>query len=323
MNLLRLSPLILSCLLFCCQKIAAQELEDAIDYRQQMRSFVIEISEAAKAENSNFIVVPQNGIELILNTNKLPAIDYLDAIDAVGQEDLFYGYPEFDKLTPSADNIYLKKHLDFAKTNYKKILVTDYCLAPEAIKHSYNLNEEKNYISFAAPRRELNLIPSSSIYNENKADINNISEVKNFLYLLNYNEYSTKKELISELAFTNYDLIILDLFFNEKTFTSDEIQKLKKKKNGGDRLVIAYMSIGEAEDYRYYWGDTWHTESPTWLVEENPHWKGNFKIAYWNADWKKLIYGNEDSYLNKIINSGFDGVYLDIIDAFQYFEAKK
>ena len=37
----------------------------------------------------------------------------------------------------------------------------------------------------------------------------------------------------------------------------------------------------------------------------------------------KIIFGNDESYLHKIIDSGFDGVYLDIIDAFEFFEVKK
>ncbi|WP_176132713.1 endo alpha-1,4 polygalactosaminidase [Salegentibacter holothuriorum] len=287
-----------------------------------MRNLVIEISEKAKAENANFLVIPQNGIELILNNAKLPALDYLKAIDAVGQEDLFYGYPEFNKPTPGPDNIYLQKHLAIAKNHGKEVLVTDYCDTPAKISHSYNLNKVKDFISFTAIRRELDIIPNHPIFNENEADINHISKAKNFLYLLNYADYLSKEDLIAEIAFTNYDLIILDLFFHKETFTAEEIQKLKKKQNGGERLVIAYMSIGEAEEYRYYWQDSWNKKSPNWLVEENPHWSGNFKVKYWNRDWKELIYRNKNSYLNKIVNAGFDGVYLDIIDAFQYFEAK-
>ena len=42
----------------------------------------------------------------------------------------------------------------------------------------------------------------------------------------------------------------------------------------------------------------------------------------WNKDWQNIIYGNENSYLNKIIDANFDGVYLDIIDAFEYYENK-
>ena len=95
---------------------------------------------------------------------------------------------------------------------------------------------------------------------------------------------------------------------------------LKIKLNGGSRLIIAYMSIGEAEDYRYYWDSDWNNTPPSWLEEENPNWEGNFKVRYWEAEWKGIIYGNDSSYLKKILDAGFDGVYLDIIDAFEYFE---
>lgn len=43
-------------------------------------------------------------------------------------------------------------------------------------------------------------------------------------------------------------------------------------------------------------------------------------VRYWEEDWQSVIYGSDGSYLRKILNAGFDGVYLDIIDAFEYFE---
>ncbi len=319
MNLARIPIFIFSCLLFLCQNSTAQE----VNYRQQMRNLVIEISENAKAKNENFLVIPQNGIELILSESKNPALNYLKAIDAVGQEDLFYGYPEFNQPTPKPDITYLLKHLEIAKNQGKEVLVTDYCSTSQKVANSFCLNKKNEFISFAATRRELDEIPDYAIFNENKADINHISEAKNFLYLLNYANYPGKKDLIAEIAFTNYDLIIIDLFFNKEAFTAEEIKKLKKKKNGGDRLVIAYMSIGEAEEYRYYWKDSWNKNPPTWLAEENPYWSGNFKVKYWHPEWKGHIYRNKDAYLKKIVNLGFDGVYLDIIDAYQYFEASK
>ena len=58
------------------------------------------------------------------------------------------------------------------------------------------------------------------------------------------------------------------------------------------------------------------------MAAENPDWPGNYKVKYWNEEWQGLIYKNQDSYLNKIMAAGFDGVYLDIIDAFEYFEDK-
>jgi cysteinyl-tRNA synthetase len=113
----------------------------------------------------------------------------------------------------------------------------------------------------------------------------------------------------------------MDLFFNDNVeFTAAEITQLKSKANGGSRLVISYMSIGEAENYRYYWDASWNTNSPAWLDQENPDWAGNFKVKYWEEAWQSIIFGNDNSYLKKITNAGFDGVYLDIIDGFEYYE---
>ncbi len=82
------------------------------------------------------------------------------------------------------------------------------------------------------------------------------------------------------------------------------------------------MSIGEAEDYRYYWNENWIANPPDWLAGENPDWEGNYKVKYWYSEWQNIIYGNNSSYLKKIIDAGFDGVYLDIIDAYEYFDEK-
>jgi len=51
-----------------------------------------------------------------------------------------------------------------------------------------------------------------------------------------------------------------------------------------------------------------------------PDWTGNYKVKFWEAEWQNIIYGNENSYLKKILDAHFDGVYLDIIDTFEYYE---
>jgi len=118
--------------------------------------------------------------------------------------------------------------------------------------------------------------------------------------------------------------VIIDLFDDDGVSLShNDVSSLKVKEDGGRRLVIAYMSIGEAEDYRYYWKPEWKADPPTWLEAENPNWEGNYEVRYWDPDWQRIIYGNDDSYLKRIIDAGFDGVYLDIIDAFEHFESKE
>ena len=45
----------------------AGEAKSAIDYREEMRRFVIAISQYGKKFDKNFIVIPQNGLEIITN----------------------------------------------------------------------------------------------------------------------------------------------------------------------------------------------------------------------------------------------------------------
>lgn len=101
-------------------------------------------------------------------------------------------------------------------------------------------------------------------------------------------------------------------------FTRSQIDALRSGMSGEAR-VISYMSIGEAEDYRYYWQESWRSNPPGWLEAENPNWKGNFKVRFWEPAWQTLIFGTPASYLDRIIAAGFDGIYLDIIDAYDYF----
>ena len=297
-----------------------------MDYRQKMREFVIGISEYAKGIQPDFVIIPQNGIELVSSDgqeNGAPHAAYLDAIDGNGQEDLFYGYSNDDKATPKADNEYLISFLDIAKSAGKTILVTDYCSTHSKMSDSYSRNAAKGYISFAADRRGLDDIPDypQPIAFENNNDISSLAEARNFLFLINPEQFISKADFISAVTSTNYDLIVMDFFFQDGVaFTADEVNQLRNKANAGKRMVIAYMSIGEAEDYRYYWLPEWNTNKPSWMDAENPDWAGNYKVQYWNPEWQAIIFGKEDSYVQKILDAGFDGVYLDIIDAFEYYE---
>lgn len=300
--------------------------DNETEFKQQMREFVIGISQYSKAIKPDFLIVPQNGIELVSSNGDVsgqPNTAYLNAIDANGQEDLFYGYDNDDQLTSSTDNAYLKGLLNISKNAGNTILVTDYCSTQSKMTNSFLENKNAGYISFAANQRELNNIPNfpNPIHQENNFVVSNLSQVRNFLYLINPTNYTSKSEFISAITSTNYDLLIMDLFFKDGVaFTSEEIEQLKNKANGGKRLVISYMSIGESENYRYYWQASWNTNKPSWLDAENPNWAGNYKVKYWNTEWQNIIYGNDNSYLKKILNANFDGVYLDIIDAFEYYE---
>ena len=299
-----------------------------VSYANEMRNLVIEISNAAKAVDPDFIIIPQNGAALVTNSRNKDedlALAYLAAIDGQGQEDLYYGYDRDNKATPEDVTNDLNYYLTLLEANGVEVLAIDYCKDQEKVLDSYTKNETNNYISFVANERNLTNIPdyTVNVHNENDADVTSLSEAKNFLYLINATEeFATKETFLSALNKTNYDLVLIDRDFNDERYSSAEIEALKWKANGGRRLVIAYMSIGEAEDYRSYWKKEWgkFKTSPEWLYKENKLWRGNYKVFYWMESWKSILYGNEDAYLTSLLNVGFDGTYLDIIDAYEYYE---
>jgi len=299
---------------------------EPVDYREEMRKLVMELSEYADRQAPGFYIVPQNGQELATDSGEATDFiryDYLHSIDGVGREDLLFGYDGDDLPTPEQETLYMKGLCDLFLANGIAVLVTDYCATWNKVHDSYLINNDYGYISFAADQRDLTTIPAypADPYNENADDILSPAEARNFLYLINSQNYYSKQDFIDAVADTNFDMVIMDLFHEGEPYTAEEISELKYKNNGGRRLVLCYASIGEAEDYRYYWQDGWTTDNPNWFEAENADWEGNYKVRYWDPEWQGIIFGNDDSYVKKIIDTGFDGAYLDIIDAFEYFEA--
>lgn len=101
-----------------------------MDYRQEMRDFVIGISTYSKQKNPYFIIIPQNGQELLTSggdSNDPIAKDYIAAIDGVGREDLFFGYDDDNVPTDEKDTERIFSMLDIARDNGVAVMVTDYC----------------------------------------------------------------------------------------------------------------------------------------------------------------------------------------------------
>ena len=147
---------------------------------------------------------------------------------------------------------------------------------------------------------------------------------KSFAYVLQADHLAKDRtEAVKKLADCDRDLIVLDAAFSsEGDWTAAELQTIRKGKNG--RKVVAYLSIGEAEDYRPYWQKPWDADhdgqpdpgAPSFLNTENPDWKGNYRVRYWQPTWQQIML----PAVAKIAAQGFDGIYLDIVDAFEFYE---
>lgn len=143
--------------------------------------------------------------------------------------------------------------------------------------------------------------------------------------------YQLKDIDLEELAGSPYDLLVVDAttgLAEKRHFRPEEIERLKRKPDGSRRIVVSYVSIGEAEDYRHdYFAPEYMTEdAPEWLGHENPQWKGNRIIRFCHEGWQKTILGDETgrslynsidpSPLYRLIELGFDGIYLDRVDVY-------
>ncbi|MDA1353806.1 MAG: endo alpha-1,4 polygalactosaminidase [bacterium] len=271
-------------------------------YRDEMMHFLESISHYGKSKSPGFLVFPQNG-ELLLDAypNR-----FLTAIDGVGRESLNYGYSGVGTKTPALENKNMLDRLVQLRSANKEILVTDYCNewdCPSAIR----INTSHRFQSFVATTNALDAIPNDTL----AADV---------LYLLNFWRFETPEAVVKAISESTYPLVIMDAFFDTTVFTQDLLAQLKRLPNGNRRRVLAYMSIGEAETYRWYWKSYWKFWSPQWLGPENEDWEGNYLVRYWDKRWQRIIYGTPESYLDKIMDAGFDGVYLDIVDAYQRWE---
>lgn len=321
------SALLLLIVLWSCEENTGNPIPGDIDFRQEMRQLVQSISAYGHFLDPDFLIIPQNG-EDIITVDGVPegplATGYINAIDGIGREELFFGYNgQDDQPTPPGETSYMLPFLNLLQQSGKTILITDYTNDPEQVRESTLQCKNRGFLPFVAPDRELSVIPDAALLPPlSGKDITKLSQAESFLYLINPEKFNSRGEYLAQLAATPYDVILMDLFFEDQTnpLTAAEVQQLRFKPDGTQRLLIAYMSIGEAESYRYYWEPEWDASRPYWISDENPNWEANFKVRYWEQDWKDLLIGNKDAYLKKIVDAGFDGVYLDVVDAYEYFE---
>jgi cysteinyl-tRNA synthetase len=150
---------------------------------------------------------------------------------------------------------------------------------------------------------------------------------------------------VDALVASPYDMLVLeptrtDWSSDDRYFdTKQMVQRLKNSRaNDGvhRKLVLAYLDIGEAEDWRWYWD--WSTDWdctgdppadwPEYILACDPDgWSGNYPVAYWDEDWKDVvIYGEHQgshpdrdygSAIDEAIKDGFDGIYLDWVEAYE------
>jgi len=117
---------------------------------------------------------------------------------------------------------------------------------------------------------------------------------------------------LDQLAASAYDLVVIDLARDgsEGYFTGEEVHALQAK----GKIVLAYFEIGAIETYRPEW-----SQVPEELrLGEVSGWPDEHYVAYWDERWWSVVRGR----LDQALRAGFDGAYLDLVNAYEEIPAR-
>jgi hypothetical protein len=109
---------------------------------------------------------------------------------------------------------------------------------------------EVKAVKFIAPAAQDALAALSPVTGGNRSSVavpmGKPPEVKSWRYQLQgVNPYV--------VANSSADLVVIDYSGDNGAFTKAQVEQMQRKSDGSRRIMLSYMSIGEAEDYRWYW----------------------------------------------------------------------
>jgi cysteinyl-tRNA synthetase len=151
---------------------------------------------------------------------------------------------------------------------------------------------------------------------------NPLKRVRTWMYLLQRLE---EPSLVREAAASEYDLLVIEPGADFKDGAYDAaglVKALNRKPDGSKRLLLAYIDIGQAEDFRSYWTKEWKPPKPgkrghpEFLLAPDPDgWAGDYGVAFWHPAWKSIWLGS-NGLISRLAKFGFDGVYMDWVAAY-------
>lgn len=157
----------------------------------------------------------------------------------------------------------------------------------------------------------------------NTVRIVQLGDVVSWAYNIQHVDTAQQRD---ELVGTHFDMYVLEPVVTEQGMSGFDIAGLIRDirdyniTNYGKRpIILAYVDIGQAEEWRWYWQLGWGVGNPEWIVAGDPNgWDECYPVAYWHPDWKDIvIYGSGGmSHVEAALQAGFDGIYMDWVEAF-------
>lgn len=152
-------------------------------------------------------------------------------------------------------------------------------------------------------------VPTTAQPAKTEAARPSLADVRSWAYVI---QKQTEGDRIERLAKSSYDLVVIDDPRSFSDTTSYDARADVARLHATKKIVLAYVDIGEAEDYRAYWKKEWSTTKPSFVVADDPDgWAGNYPVAYWTPEWRAIVDGAVDA----IVEDGYDGIYMDWVEA--------
>lgn len=164
---------------------------------------------------------------------------------------------------------------------------------------------------------KLDHVPSGHPAHENAGPIPTLAKALSWLPNPNGDRFGSKEEWLAALAGTNYDVLVLDVAWrNVDLITKADVARLKFKNLGEPRLVLAALPMSRAFDTRWYWQKGWRAGNPSFLFAVDPHEPGAYITDAQDPAWREIL----GKTVAGIIDLGFDGVMMDDLDWYLWFE---
>ena len=186
-----------------------------------MIDLTAQLGDYARAKNASFLLVgngPTGLLEATEDNSEENVARLIRALDGFFMESRFYdGYEEDGEKAERNDaetDEFLAAMLRKPLLAGKQVFVLDY-VKGKKICHVQEWGAAEGYIADGGDRL-LDVIPDRRPMNENANSITQLRQVKNFLVLLNPEHYKTRESYIKALSETNYDLLIVDLYYDDQ-----------------------------------------------------------------------------------------------------------
>ncbi len=307
-------------------------LREVPNYREYMRAMIEDLSIYAHGRNPKFVVVTEPGFDLTgwsrrefdleeikrdrnakISPDSIvpvgaPMRRYLQRIDGVMLNGQFCA----PLRVPRADLAAMMKQ-------GVKMLSIDHCADAAQGSAALQAAIRMNVVAHIDldDSDAFDRVPTRRPVPENSGNVEVLADAKNMLMMLDSRAYPSREEWVAAMADTNYDVLITDAFYKgNMPLSKDAIHSLKFKQMGARRLVLARLSLGYAEDERYYWQRDWKIGAPSWIQARAPGKPGSYVVEFWNPAWKAIV----GKYFAGIMDLGFDGVVLDGVEAYRRYE---